>query len=133
MWAQVDGGWYKVHDLSLGGFGLDRPVERPDVGTVIDGEIHSRTGYRHLQSSFQATVVRVDEDDNRIGVAFAPLEPDQIDGLLAILSAVEREFIDAEEASLRSDALWRRMRRFGVTILVLGIAAAAGFAFWHLR
>ena len=133
VWAHVDGGWYKVHDLSLGGFGLDRPVERPDIGTLITGEIHSRAGNRNWHSSFEATVVRVDEDDNRIGVAFAPLGPDQIDGLLAILSAVEREFVDNEEAALRYAAFVRRLKRFGVAILFIATGVALGSAAWFMR
>lgn len=133
VWAQVDGGWYKVHDLSLGGFGLDRPVENPTVGTVIDGEIHSRAGDRSRSSGFQGTVVRVDLDEGRIGVAFAPLEPDQIDGLLAILSAIEREFVNTEEAALRHAALWRRLRRLGIAVLTIGTAVSACLIFWFVR
>ena len=132
VWAQVDGGWYTVHDLSLGGLALDRPVGSPDVGGTIEGEIHSRAADRNLRTSFEATIVRIDADD-RIGVAFAPMAAEQIDGLLTILSAVERDFVQTREAALRREELRRRLRRLGV--LGLGVAGAVGlgYAAWIMR
>ena len=133
VWAQVDGGWYTVHDLSLGGLALDRPVDDPDAGTRIDGEIHSRAAGRSLRTSFEATVVRVDSAENRIGVAFTPMAPEQIDGLLTILSAVERDFVETRESALRRQALRKRLRRLGWIALGVVAAIALGFAAWIVR
>ncbi|WP_268245292.1 PilZ domain-containing protein [Thalassobaculum fulvum] len=133
VWAQVDGGWYKVHDLSLGGLRLDRPVDSPGEGGVIEGDIHSRAGNRARQAGFSATVVRVEDDGQRIGVAFAPMADEQIDGLLAILSAVEREFVSAREAELRREELRRALRRLGVGSLIAAGVVTAGFAAWFMR
>ena len=133
VWAQVDGGWYRVHDLSLGGLGLDRPVDRPGIGAPIEGEIHSRAGARSWKTTFCATVVRLDDGDARIGVAFAPMEPEQIDGLLAILSAVEREYVMGREAELRGASLRRRLRQLGVGTLIVAGTLAAGYAAWFMR
>lgn len=133
VWAQVDGGWYKVHDLSLGGLRLDRPVDNPGQGEVIEGDIHSRAGSRAHQTSFSATVVRVETDAKRIGVAFAPMEDEEIDGLLAILSAVEREFVASREAELRREQLQQALRRLGISALLLTGIAVAGFAVWFMR
>lgn len=133
VWAQVDGGWYKIHDLSLGGLGLDRPVDDPGIGSVIDGEIHSRAAGRPLRCSFQATVVRLDNDGARIGVAFTPMDAEQIDGLLAIMSAVEREYVRLREAALRREDLRRRLRRLVIAAAATIGAVAAGYAAWVMR
>lgn len=133
VWAQVDGGWYRVHDLSLGGLGLERPVDRPGIGTRLEGEIHSRACSRNWKTSFSATVVRLDDGDSRVGVAFAPMEPEQIDGLLAILSAVEREYVMSREAELRSEALHRLLRQLGYGVLIAAGTVAAGYAAWLMR
>lgn len=132
VWAQIDGGWYPVHDLSLGGLSVDRPVEAPDVGNAVEGEIHSRAGGRQHRSTFQATVVRIDDDGSRIGAAFLPMEPEQIDGLLSILASVEREFVEAREAELRHEAFRRRLRRLGIAAAVAIVAVAAGYAAWMM-
>ena len=127
VWAQVDGGWYKVHDLSLGGLRLDRPVDNPGQGEIIEGDIHSRAGNRARQTSFSATVVRVESD------AFAPMADEEIDGLLAILSAVEREFVAGREAEHRRQELRRALRRLAVGVLIVAGAVAAGLAAWFMR
>ena len=133
VWAQVDGGWYTVHDLSLGGLALDRPVDNPDVGARIDGEIHSRAADRNLRTSFEATIVRVDSAENRIGGAFTPMSPEQIDGLLSVLSAVERDFVETRVAALRRAAQRKRLRRLGwIALGVVGIIGL-GFAAWIMR
>ncbi len=133
VWAQVDGGWYKVHDVSLGGLRLERPVDGPDIGGVIEGEIHSRAGNRQKHLAFRASVVRVEQETSRIGVAFTPMEAEQIDGLLAILSAVERDYVAFREAEHRVAALRRRLRRLAVIGAVTAGAAAAGYAVWFMR
>jgi len=133
VWAQVDGGWYKVHDLSLGGLRLDRPVDNPGQGETIEGDIHSRAGNRARQTSFSATVVRVESDATRIGVAFAPMADEEIDGLLAILSAVEREFVAGREAERRRQELRRTLRRLATGVLIVAGVGAAGFAAWFMR
>lgn len=134
MWAQVDGRCYRVHDLSLGGLGFDRPDEAPGIGTLIDGEIHSQAGDRPKQISFQATVVRVDERENRVGAAFTPMEAEQIDGLLAILSAVERDYATTLEAALHRAVLQRRRRRLAVAAIIITVGAGAfGYAAWFMR
>ncbi len=129
----MDGGWYTVHDLSLGGLALDRPVDNPDVGDRIDGDIHSRAADRSLRTSFEATIVRVDSAENRIGVAFTPMSPEQIDGLLTVLSAVERDFVETREAALRREALRKRLRRLGWIALSVVAAVGLGFAAWIMR
>jgi len=133
VWAQVDGGWYKVHDLSLGGLGLDRPVEAPGIGSVLGGEIHSRAAGRPLRCDFEATVVRLDDGGARIGVAFTPMEADQIDGLLAIMSAVERDYVQQRQAAQRGDALRHRLRRLAIVGAAVIVAIAAGYAAWVMR
>ncbi len=133
IWAQVDGGWYRVHDLSLGGLMLDRPVDGPDVGGTIEGEIHSRAGPRLTQTSFRATVVRHDERDGRIGIAFDPMEAEQIDGLLQILSSMERAYVSALEADQRRELLQRRLRRLAVVAVVGAVVAGLGYGAWFMR
>lgn len=133
VWAQVDGGWYRVHDLSLGGLALDRPVDGPDVGGIIEGEIHSRAGRRQSHIGFRAEVVRADDRDDRIGVAFEPMEAEQIDGLLAILSSVERDYVAAREADQRREDMRRRLRRLAVGALMAAGLVAAGYAAWIMR
>lgn len=133
MWAQVDGGWYRVHDLSLGGLMLDMPVDGPDVGGAIEGEIHSRASDRPSQTSFRATVVRFDESDQRIGIAFEPMEAEQIDGLLAVLSSMERAYVSAREADLRRANMQRRLRRLAIATIVAAALVAAGSAAWFMR
>lgn len=133
VWAQVDGGWYKVLDLSLGGLRIERPVDSPGIGGVIEGEIHSRAAGLKRQSSFRATVVRVGGDDDGIGVAFAPLEAEQIDGLLAILSAMERDFVDSRHAIVRQQELQRSLRRLSYVALAAVIAVGLGYAAWFAR
>lgn len=133
VWAQVDDGWYKVYDLSLGGLGLDRPVDSPGIGVAIEGEIHSRAAGRALRCSFEATVVRIDDGGARIGVAFTPMDADQIDGLLAIMSAVEREYVRVREAALRREELRRRLRRFALASAAVLGAVAVGYAVWIMR
>ena len=133
VWAQVDGGWYRVHDLSLGGLMLDHPVDGPEVGGVIEGEIHSRATARPYQTSFRATVVRHDRHDSRIGIAFEPMEPEQIDGLLAILSSVERAYVTSREADQRRAELRRLLRRLAVAAAAGIVLVAAGYSVWFLR
>lgn len=132
VWAQVDGGWYRVHDLSLGGLMLDLPVDGPGIGGAIEGEIHSRAGNRPTQTSFRATVVRFDEDERRIGIAFEPMEAEQIDGLLAILSSMERAYVSALEADQRREGLQRLLRRLAVVAIGAGTLVAAGYAAWMM-
>lgn len=131
VWAQIDDGWYKVHDLSLGGLAVDTPVDRPRIGSMIDGELHSRADDRHRQSTFRASVVRVDSD--RIGLAYEPMEPEQIDGLLSILSAVERDFVHAQVDILRREALRVRLRRLGYVAAILAVVAVTVAAILALR
>lgn len=112
---------------------LDLPVDGPEVGGAIEGEIHSRATARAYQTSFRATVVRFDKHDRRIGIAFEPMEAEQIDGLLAILSSVERAYVNLREADQRRVELRRFVRRL-VVAAVAGIAlAAAGYAAWFMR
>jgi len=131
VWAQIDGGWYKVHDLSLGGLAVDTPVDRPGIGSVIDGELHSRADDRQRQSTFRASVVRVESD--RIGLAYEPMEPEQIDGLLSILSAIERDFVHTRVDILRREALRVRLRRLGYLAAVLVAVAVPVAAILALR
>lgn len=133
VWAQLDGGWYQVHDLSLGGLAIERPVDAPGIGGRIEGEIHSRAGNRPLQTGFSATVVRVDAREQRIGASFEPMEPEQIDRLLAIMSSVERDYVTALEADHRRVRLRRALRRLVIGTLAAACIVAAGFAAWFVR
>lgn len=133
VWAEVDGGWYKVHDLSLGGLALDRPVDAPGIGSVIAGELHSRAAGRLLRCGFRATVARLDDGGARIGAAFVPMDADQIDSLLSIMSAVEREYVRVRQAAAKRDQMRRRLRRLAVIVAGMAAAVAAGYAAWYLR
>lgn len=132
VWVEVNGGWYRVLDLSLGGLRIEAPVDDFQEGEAFFGELHSRALGRSDQTGFEATVTRVELDNGALGAYFAPMAPDQIDTLLAILSAVEREFVEDLEAEERQVAFRQRLRRMLVVGAILAAGTAAALAYMVL-
>ena len=123
VWVEVGGSPCWIDDISLGGFQFTQAdaVSREEIlDTTISGTLVYQDDRAMYRMPFQARVVRFDEESSSVGVAFEPLNDDQIDVLLQVISAIERAVDERRER----DARLERRRKW----LKYGVAAASGAA-----
>jgi hypothetical protein len=124
---------FSLIDISLGGFqmsGDNRTVR--GVG-IFEGSIIWPDGGRHGTVDFKARAVRVEQDSEMIGAAFEPMEGEQIDQLLAMLSTVEGKWRAERERAERAETRRRMLRRLVASISIIGIVGGLGWVVWILE
>lgn len=132
LWADIDGERCTVRDLSLGGLSIQPPQAYRAVGQEVRGELCHSSGGTTLRSDLHATIVRVDDESGFVGAAFEAMEGEQIDAVLSMLAAIERDYVASREAEERRLRFRKTLRRITIVGAVLLAGVAGGFALWTM-
>lgn len=121
---------FSVVDISIGGFQARIEGGVFHVGQDLDGMLvrAGKSTRNHLD--FSARIVRVDDESNLFAAAFEPLEGQQIDRLLSLLSSIDAERRKDKERMHRARDRGRRITRIAVAFTIVAvIAVGAWFGF----
>ncbi len=132
-YVQVDGNRFPLIDISMGGFQMSGDSRDVGGNRIFEGTITWPDGGRNGTVDFKARAVRIEPDSEMIGVAFEPMEGEQIDQLLGMLSAIEAKWRYERERVERSGILRRRLRRLVASISIIGIVGGLGWVAWVLK
>lgn len=137
---KVTGGYVKVGnirfslvDISMGGFQMRGDNRSVGEAGIFEGSIVWPDGGRHGQIDFKARAVRVEPDSEMIGAAFEPMDGEQIDQLLGMLSAAEAKWRNERERAERAEIMRRRLRRLVASVSIIGIMGGLGWVVWVLE
>ena len=99
---------------------------------MIRGELCQSSGGTKVRMSLQAKVVRIDNGAGFVGAAFMPMEAEQIDALLNMLSAIERDYLASRDAEERRLAFYQTLRRVGIIGGVTLAGLVGGYVLWTM-
>lgn len=121
-----------MHNLSLGGLSIQPPAAYRAVGQLLQGYLcHASSGVK-LRSPLLATIVRIDDESDFVGAAFAPMEAEQIDAVLSMLSAIERDYLASRDAEERRLQFRKTLRRIAIIGGVFLAGVVGGFVLWTM-
>jgi hypothetical protein len=124
---------FSLVDISMGGFQMGGDNRRVNGTDIFEGTIIWPDGGRHGTVNFKARAVRVESDSELIGAAFEPMEGEQIDQLLGMLSAIEGKWRAERERAERAETRRRMLRRLVASISIIGIVGGLGWVVWVLE
>jgi hypothetical protein len=124
---------FSLVDISMGGFQMSGDNRTVSGAGVFDGSIVWPDGGRHGNLDFKARAVRIEAESEMIGAAFEPMEGQQIDQLLGMLSAIEGKWRAARERAERAEIRRRMLRRMVASISIIGIVGGLGWVVWILE
>lgn len=126
----VSGQNWPLVDISIGGFQARAIGDLPPLSPDFEGNIVWRQGREAINFHFRASVVRRDAETGFLAAEFEPLEGEEIDTLLRMLSAIEEERYLKLEREQRAAARRIFLRRALVTGVALGSIGLAVYLFW---
>ncbi len=132
-YVQVGEDRFPLVDISMGGFQMRGDNHGAFGAGVFTGSIIWPDGGRNGTVDFKARAVRTEPGSEMIGAAFQPMEGEQIDQLLAMLSAIEGRWRHDRERAERSVILRRRLRRLVASVSLIGILGGLGWVAWVLK
>lgn len=124
---------FSLVDISMGGFQMSDENRTVSGVGIFEGTIVWPDGGRHGTVDFKARAVRVEPDSEMIGAAFEPMEGEQIDQLLGMLSTIEGKWRAERERADRAGARRRILRRLVASISIIGIVGGLGWVVWILE